>query len=46
MLLPYYLPNHSAIIHNTDLIDEVLEEGGLLDALDESGIDPPTSFAS
>ncbi len=38
--------SHSAIIHDTDLIDEVLEEGGLLDVLDASGVDPPTSFAS
>jgi hypothetical protein len=46
MLLPNYLPQHSAIIHDSDLIDEVLEEGGLLDALDASGVNPPTSFAS
>ncbi len=40
--------NHSSaiIIDDTDLIDEVLEVGGLLDALDAAGVEPPTNFAS
>lgn len=33
-------------INDTDLIDEVLEVGGLLDALDSAGVDPPSEFDS
>jgi hypothetical protein len=45
---PYVPTNHSSttIIDDIDLIDEVLEVGGLLDALDAAGVEPPTNFTS
>ncbi|KAL9189084.1 hypothetical protein ACHAXT_011574 [Thalassiosira profunda] len=36
----------SAVFNALDLIDEVLEVGGMLQAFDEAGVDPPKSFAS
>ena len=36
----------SAVYETMDLIDEVLEEGGVLQAFDEAKVPPPTSFTS
>lgn len=38
-------PN-SAVFNAVDFIDEVLEEGGLLEAFDAAGVIPPQSFSS
>ena len=36
----------SAIFNTCDLIDEVLETGGILSAFDAAGVDPPSTFQS
>lgn len=36
----------SAVYNSLDLIDEVLEEGGILDAFDAAHVPPPSSFES
>ena len=36
----------SAVSNTLDLIDEVIEEGGILEAFDAAGMSPPTSFLS
>jgi len=36
----------SAVYNALDLIDEVLEVGGIIEAFDAAGVNPPSSFAS